>query len=907
MKGRGVYIGVKGVKELFDSIIRYPIFDIRYSICFLLFTFFFLLSPFCNSLYAQTDTKGTDFWLAFGCNGGMPYSSVDMQMRIVGGDEDATVTIYYTDVDSAISFSVSAHSVYTGNERRVLGDKLKKASYNITAGKSRRSIHITATAPITVYAINQLKNSTDATNVLPITALGTNYYHISYTILNNEKYLDAYAVIATQNGTQIRHNNEPPITLDMGEVYYRTHTADMTGAHITADKPIAYFALNQGVQIPTGKAAVDHLFQQLAPVNTWGKNFFVPVSYKRRDRVRIMVSQNGTNITLSGGVIQNVTGGQTTLTGLSAGQWVELEVLLADKGCFIQTNKPVGVCAYLTGGHYNEPDIDISDPAQAWLPPIEQTVTSALIAPFIPAGNSALSKHYALIIAPWANRDETKVKKGTETEVALSGGQWYQSPTGGMAFYDFPLTSEKESYIFTNKEGIIVMGYGTGTAESYYYMASSSMRTLDVAFYVNDIFYQELAAEFFCTQPTKFRAKIEGDMSVNPGHLLWYIDDVPQPTATDALTWTKTLPDGVYRIKIEALMEDNVTRRIEEADITIAKPELEPPQDVILCPDEISSPVSCTGKWMNETLSTWELVSGDGTRIGLPTNSGTLPIPAFKAVNSGDSPDSVKIKVTPIAANGCTGEPKTFTIIVKNKAKISVDLGKHKMICRFDSLTLNATHPLADSYLWQDSSTNPTYTAYQTGQFWVIVSGQCNKVSDTVQITYYKDLTASLGQDLLFCEDDMIYRELKVNVNMSDVSYQWQDSSTASTYIVTQPGTYSVTVSNICMSVSDAIEVILKDCRVLELWIPNAFTPDGDGINDIFKPEINNLEYLKEYEMVIYNRWGGLIFITHEYLTGWDGKFKGKDCSAGIYTAMIKYKDNENKEFVKVSTIMLVR
>jgi hypothetical protein len=119
------------------------------------------------SLQAQVDTKGTDFWLTFGENTIGTDSSIDMQLRIVGGSQASTVTIYFTDLGISKPFSVGANQVYTDT----LTLTEKRAVYNsIHTGISNRSIHITATEPITVYALNQLLYSTDATNVLPIWA-----------------------------------------------------------------------------------------------------------------------------------------------------------------------------------------------------------------------------------------------------------------------------------------------------------------------------------------------------------------------------------------------------------------------------------------------------------------------------------------------------------------------------------------------------------------------------------------------------------------------------------------------------------------------------------------------------------------------------------------------------------------
>ena len=540
-------------------------------------------------LNAQVDTKGTDFWLTFGRNRNYKASNssdqVSLQIRIVGGDQDADVKIHFTGLGTQpganVSFSVAAGGVRT----YTLTASQNEAVYNIASGTSDRSIHITTSAPVSAYAMNQAFASTDATNLLPVPVWGTEYYQISYAPGTNmtPTLNDAYAVIATENNTQVYHNGKLEATLQTGQVYHCTKPSDMTGARITSNKPVAFFAMNESTYIPADVTAMDILFQQLAPVNTWGKNFFIPVTNQTRDFVRIVVSQNGTNITQTGGTIRNVSGGQKTLNNLQAGQWVELQIELGKKGCHIQADKPVGVCAYLTGGAYNLIGGKGSDPSQAWVPALEQSVVSGLIAPFIPGSkDSQLTGHLALIVTPTATKNNTVVSIGGATPVALSDGQWYDNDAAGMSFYDMPLTNKQASYVFTNPAGLIILGYGNGAAESYYYLASSGMRDLTFAFYANDIYYQDLPEEVFYVHDIEFRAKIEGDISTKAGHLKWYIDGVEYTPARDLITWSINLPNGVYPVKMEILMQDNVTVKVVESVLTI-NDGIEKEEEIMIC------------------------------------------------------------------------------------------------------------------------------------------------------------------------------------------------------------------------------------------------------------------------------------------------------------------------------------
>jgi len=524
------------------------------------------------SLSGQTDSRGTDFWLTFGSNldraiGDAP-GQVRLQIRIVGTGQAATATIWFTNLGTSRTFSVPANGVVTYQ----LTHAEAVAVYNLTMGVSNRSIRVTSTEPVMLYALNQSNSTTDATNVLPVPVLGTEYFQISYR--SDAETPDAYGVVAIENATRVYHDGTLVATLNAGQVYFRrapTPFTDMTGVRVTSDKPVAFFVMNTIALVPSPHVggSRDVFFQQLPPVNTWGRVFFVPTTHRGVERVRILATQNGTNITQVGGTLPAVAplGCQRRLTNLNAGQFVELEINIANRGAFIQANHPVGVCAYLVTGPFPNlvGSIGIGDPAIAWIPSIEQMIPSAIIAPFIPIGNTNLVEHYALIVVPTAARNLTTMAVGGGAPAPMSGGTWYDHPTAGFSYYILQLANNAAlTYTFSNPEGLFVMGYGLGAAESYFYVAGSAFRTLDAAFFANNIHNQDLIANPKSVNDINFRGEIQGEnISTNPGHIRWFIDGVEQTDAVDQLTWSRNLPNGTYLIVMEILGRDNVTVRIE--------------------------------------------------------------------------------------------------------------------------------------------------------------------------------------------------------------------------------------------------------------------------------------------------------------------------------------------------------
>lgn len=519
-----------------------------------------MLFVFSKGLYAQS----SDFWLSFGTNGYHSANELKLEVRIVASINPATVKFIYTESGIIDTVTVPAGNVRTFS----ISNTQKSSVYSNITGKSNKSLHIESDVPVSVYALNNGGFSTDATNVLSVTELGAEYYHISYRSLHSVIDYEGYTLVATENNTDIYENDTWIANIDRGQVYssYFLNT-DSTGMYIRATKPVAYFVTHPFVNIPTDAGFADCLYQQLFPVNKWGNNFLVPVTHRGAERIRIVASQDGTVITQTGGIIKTDNGGygQNSLN-LKKGQFVELETTLNSCGCFIKSNKPVGVCSYLMGWSNTILTDKKGDPAMAWIPPIEQSILGVLIAPFVPHGITDLDSHYALIITPTAYKDQTTVTAGTNFATSLTGGSWCDNIDSKHSFYLFPLNNiADEPYYFANPYGLTVMCYGIGSAESYYYLAYSAVRDFAAAFYVNNIHYHDLNNDLFCDTLVNFRARVQNAQVPVPGFLRWYIDGLEQTSKTDNMEWSKALSIGKHTVTINVVSIDNDTIKLSAA------------------------------------------------------------------------------------------------------------------------------------------------------------------------------------------------------------------------------------------------------------------------------------------------------------------------------------------------------
>jgi gliding motility-associated-like protein len=139
---------------------------------------------------------------------------------------------------------------------------------------------------------------------------------------------------------------------------------------------------------------------------------------------------------------------------------------------------------------------------------------------------------------------------------------------------------------------------------------------------------------------------------------------------------------------------------------------------------------------------------------------------------------------------------------VPQVAPCNVDLGPDLNLCPGQTATLNATTAGA-TYAWQNGSTSPTFTVTQAGTYTVTINVNGCTDTDAVTVNYGLNPTVNLGSDVTLCPG----QTLTLNATNPSSTYLWQNGSTAPTFTVTQPGTYSVAVTNSCSTVSDNIVV----------------------------------------------------------------------------------------------------
>lgn len=93
---------------------------------------------------------------------------------------------------------------------------------------------------------------------------------------------------------------------------------------------------------------------------------------------------------------------------------------------------------------------------------------------------------------------------------------------------------------------------------------------------------------------------------------------------------------------------------------------------------------------------------------------------------------------------------------------------------------------------------------------------------------------------------------------------------------------------------------ILVDCDPI-YWIPNTFTPDDDSFNQYFQPVFTSGYDPYDYDLFIFNRWGQIIWESHDSSVGWDGTYGGKNVENGTYVWRIEFKTTDTDERIMVT------
>ena len=272
------------------------------------------------------------------------------------------------------------------------------------------------------------------------------------------------------------------------------------------------------------------------------------------------------------------------------------------------------------------------------------------------------------------------------------------------------------------------------------------------------------------------------------------------------------------------------------------------------------------------------------------------------------------------ANNGCDGDIRTGTVYVMPTP--IANAGPDAIVCYGKSLRLNGSGGLQyqwspATYLSNPAVAGPLVTLPGAGIYTYVLNVSANGCPalkpDTVKVTMLPPVRVFAGNDTLIALSQPLQLNAQDMNSSGFTSYQWSPSFGLNNALVKTPvatlnslgsTTYLVTARTAdgCEASDDIkITAFVK----ADLYVPTAFTPNGDGKNDqavVIPVGIRELQFFR-----IYNRWGELVFMTQDAVRGWNGVFKGQPQDSNVFVWEAKGVDYNGNVIFKKGTVTLIR
>ncbi len=251
---------------------------------------------------------------------------------------------------------------------------------------------------------------------------------------------------------------------------------------------------------------------------------------------------------------------------------------------------------------------------------------------------------------------------------------------------------------------------------------------------------------------------------------------------------------------------------------------------------------------------------------------------------------------------GCPGYD---TAIVQLGSNLPTQITGVKNLCPGTTTILDAGNDYV-LYQWSTGDTIQALADMGVGTYFVYVKDSigCSGY-DTITVNMYPKADLSITGDTIFCLG--YFGTLNATVGYN--GYTWNDGSRSTSLTVSKEGLYSVRVldQNVCWAYDTVFvttDTCIDTCNVI---IPNAFTPNEDGVNDTFGPTVSKCEF-ESFDMKIFDRWGILIFETDNVETPWDGNYKESIVENDMYVWQITYKSiNDPRTKTRMGHVSVIK
>ncbi|MHA7131892.1 PKD domain-containing protein [Algoriphagus namhaensis] len=810
------------------------------------FLFFFLLLGLQNLAFGQLSTAGKEFWVGFMDNNRILPDAPDQAVIVISANEDAQGTIEY--LGRTINFDINQGQQFTHTVSSTDIDLLHRVSGNI----ENKGVYILSNGRIAVYAFNERFRSADGTVVLPIGALGKDYYVTSHyeTLTANVNYNgnindeSTLLVVATEDDTRIEitspvatlSGNSPDvpftISLNRGQSYQLKAKADLTGSRVRVVgdnandcKKIAVFGGNKWTSVGNCGAANDHLFQQAYPTNTWGTSF-VHVALSGRtsgELVKVLAAEDNTDVIVGG----------TNRGTINAGEFLSLEFGI-NQTASIKTSKPSSVTVFSKSQECNQPsapNFENGDPFMISYSPSEQLLKTIR---FNALSLPSIVTHYVNIVTSTASANQTVL------DGQLIGGSFAPVP-GDPTFSYARVNITQGIHQLSNPDGFTAYVYGFGFLESYGFAVGAALDNLN--------FETEAAYDFDVDGENVACLNQEGEWTINPDnpeftYFVWDFGDGSDPEVGQTVAHTFTEP-GTYEVSISAALSPNTCDEQEEITFEIEVIEIAGiiEGEVSVCPDVEEMIYKLTE---TENVASVEFTVeggviledyGDSIRVGW-----------------GPANPNAKVIATPFGPKGCPGAELILDVVINQQLEAQLPEGPED-IC-FDPLTTQLYRvPNASAgrgYEWtviggqiiSGDGTSEVEVSWDqegiTGEVsytvFSLVDSQCEGISDPIQVNVSNLFEIRLvNESILSCSGESNgVLEIAIQGGVEPYQISWDHDSGLDQAVATNlpAGLYRVTVT-------DAIgcQRVLEEIPVTEPEPLRISSIDFEGTSCFGKPD----------------------------------------------------------------------
>ncbi len=413
-----------------------------------------LLAPHASAQVVST--KGTEFVVGFMENLSNP--GANLRRLYFSADQASTVTITAPAIGSTLGVvNVPANGVAAFDLDFTTFSHVGEGLQNI-------GVVVSATDSISLFALNYTQNISDATVVLPVNNLGTEYYAMTVpgTGPNPLQRLSQVMIVAEQNGTVVeitptaatqggRGAGTPfSVTLNRGQTYQIQSAGDLTGTRLRSLSTCARFAVFSGniwqqvcgqvgifggpggtflpPPLSDGCGQGNHLVEQMLPLKTWGRTYLViPHLRRRSDYIRIQAQEPNTQVRING----------TLLGTIGAGQFLPYPndptgTTLLNQPLVVTADKPIAVAQFSQSQNMDIAGSRVGDPFYIMLSPVEQSLKQVSFAVFGPPTNAANA--YVNVVTRTAAVGAFQIQQNGG---AFTGPAFTFTPVPGASQYSF--------------------------------------------------------------------------------------------------------------------------------------------------------------------------------------------------------------------------------------------------------------------------------------------------------------------------------------------------------------------------------------------------------------------------------------------------------------------------------------